>query len=72
LSVDGAEAVPFGANEERIIRGIEPGERVLELSGIESHCTLSGDNPRTVTVGALEEGGSATFEVTCSAGVVPG
>jgi hypothetical protein len=67
LVIDGAEAFPFAANEERTLYGIQPGDRVLELTGIDSHCTLSGDNPRTVTVGALEVGGSATFELVCSA-----
>ena len=71
LVIDGGEVFPFAANEQRTLYGVQPGDRVLELSGIESHCTLSGDNPRTVTVGALEKGGSVSFELVCTAGGTP-
>jgi len=46
------------------IPSVMPGERVVDLDGVQSNCATSGPNPRTITV--LEgETTSTTFEVGC-------
>jgi hypothetical protein len=44
--------------------GVQPGGYSVELRGVASNCTVSGSNPRpvTVTIGATAD---ATFAVTC-------
>ncbi len=41
------------------------GTHTLHLQGIASNCTVSGDNPRSVTVGALQTV-PVTFDVLCT------
>jgi len=44
------------------------GDHVLTLEGVASHCTVSGSNPRTVSVavgGATRDTVRTTFDVTC-------
>src|SRR5206468_1858747 len=56
---------PIGANAT-VTATVTAGDYQVSLSGVPSNCTVSGSNPRTVTVPA---GGTATttFAVTCSA-----
>jgi hypothetical protein len=56
----------MGANSRMTISGLSPGIHIMELSGVAANCTLSGDNPRSVTVTA---GGTTqtTFAVGCPA-----
>src|SRR5207249_6458765 len=45
--------------------GIVAGDYTIQLSGVPSNCTVSGANPRTVTVPAGGTG-STTFSVSCT------
>ena len=66
LSLDGVSQGAIGLNATTRIENIEPGDHTLQLTGLASNCTVSGDNPRTVT---LSSGGIApvSFQVNCSA-----
>ena len=44
----------------------QEGTHTLHLKGVADNCTVSGDNPRSVVVGALQEV-SVTFDVGCKA-----
>lgn len=43
----------------------QEGTHSLHLKGVESNCTVAGDNPRSVPVGAYETV-SVTFDVSCT------
>ncbi|NNF42534.1 MAG: hypothetical protein HKN62_05720, partial [Phycisphaerales bacterium] len=63
FAVDGGTPQAIGVNESMTIQ-VSAGARSVELSGVANNCTVSGDNPRMVTVPG---GGtaSADFSVTC-------
>jgi parallel beta helix pectate lyase-like protein len=46
--------------------GLAPGDYTIELGGLAPNCTVTGDNPRTVTV-ARGETATVTFAVACGA-----
>jgi PKD domain-containing protein len=64
VSVDGGTPVAIGINTSLTFNNLTPGSHSVQLAGVASNCTLSGANPRTVTV---PSGGtvSTTFSVTC-------
>jgi Tol biopolymer transport system component len=61
-------AVAIGVNETKTVSGVVIGMRSVQLSGVASNCTVSGENPRMVNV---TDGGTTptTFTVTCIAPV---
>jgi Tol biopolymer transport system component len=65
LTVDGDQGRTFGTNELLTIADLSAGDHELQLLDVAPHCTLAGENPRTVTVpaGAVAR---TTFEVQCS------
>jgi Tol biopolymer transport system component len=65
LTVEGETPVPIGINEMTTVNDVSAGDRTVELTGVASNCTVSGQNPRTVTV---TDGGteSTTFDVSCA------
>jgi hypothetical protein len=65
VSVDGGSSQPVGANGSLSLPNIAAGPHLVQLSGVASNCTVSGDNPRAVTMPA---GGTLTvaFTVSCS------
>ena len=65
VSIDGAAAVPLGANATLRQETLETGSHTVELGGLAANCTLAGDARRsvTVTVGAVA---TASFAVTCA------
>ena len=65
VTADGSVSQPIATNGSVTFTG-PAGDHSIALSGVASNCTVSGANPRTVTVPA---GGTATttFAVTCSA-----
>lgn len=69
LTLDGTSTQPIGING-RITVTVPTGAHPVALAGVAANCTVSGANPRTVTVPA---GGAAatTFSVTCSAQLPP-
>src|SRR6185295_8216480 len=64
VAVDGGESQPIGANGELDLSALAPGDHSIQLSGVADNCTVTGDDPATVTVAA---GASVdlTFTVTC-------
>src|SRR5439155_794488 len=59
------ESESIGANATVSAPGIVAGDYTVQLSGVPSNCTVSGANPRTVTVPAGGTG-STTFSVSCT------
>ena len=59
------ESESIGANATVSAPGIVAGDYTVQLSGVPSNCTVSGANPRTVTVPAGGTG-STTFAVSCT------
>ena len=64
VSVEGMPDQAIGINETIVIADVSVGSRNVELSGVASNCSVTGDNPRTV---AVTDGGTVptTFTVTC-------
>jgi hypothetical protein len=64
VTVDGANNRDLGINESTTYAGIAAGSHSVRLSGLASNCTVSGSNPRAVSV---PDGGtgSTTFSVSC-------
>jgi len=64
LNVEGELPVAIGINQMLTVNDVAAGDRTVELTGLASNCSVSGQNLRTVTV---TEGGtvSTTFDVTC-------
>jgi len=65
ITIDGSFSQPIGTNASVTFTG-PSGDHTLALSGVASNCSVSGANPRTVTV---PSGGttSTTFSVSCAA-----
>ena len=61
----GEQSQPIGTNDTVVFPDLAAGDHTVELSGVPANCTVSGDNPRTVTI---PDGGSAstTFDVSCA------
>lgn len=62
---DGTETGDVETSDE-ISFEVDAGSHTVELTGIADNCTVDGDNPVTVTVGA-DETETVTFDVTCEA-----
>src|SRR5262249_57870636 len=62
--VDGGAGQAIGINSSFTFTSLSAGSHSVSLSGVASNCTLSGSNPRTVS---LPSGGTAntTFSVSC-------
>src|SRR5213082_3783164 len=65
ITIDGSFSQPIGTNASVTFTG-PSGDHTLALSGVASNCSVSGANPRTVSV---PSGGttSTTFSVSCAA-----
>jgi hypothetical protein len=63
-TVDGTTSQTVGTNGVVTFTGLAEGDRSVELTGVAINCTVSGTNPRTITV---PFGGTATmtFSVDC-------
>jgi hypothetical protein len=55
---------PIGINET-ITWELEPATHTVRLSGVESNCAITNDNPRSVTV-SVNASAFTTFEVSCN------
>jgi len=64
VTIDGDGSQPIPTNGSATFPNVSAEDHSVALSGLAANCTVSGDNPRIVTVPA---GGSAstTFTVTC-------
>src|SRR5207248_1123319 len=61
----GSTTQAIGANTSVTFTAITPGDYTVSLSNVPANCTLSGANPRTVTVPSGGTG-STTFSVSCT------
>ena len=66
VTVDGSQSQAIATNGSVTFSGLAAGDHRVALSGVAGNCSVSGDNPRTVTVPAGGTG-STTFSVSCSA-----
>jgi hypothetical protein len=66
LSIDGGQPQSIGVNGSRTVQSVQPGPHTVELGGTAQNCTVSGDNPRTVTVTA-GQAATTSFAVSCVA-----
>lgn len=68
VTVDGSNSQSIATNSSSGVTfpGLPAGNHPVALSGVASNCTVSGANPRTVSV-AAGTGGSTVFAVTCTA-----
>jgi Tol biopolymer transport system component len=66
VTIDGGTetAIPASGTLQR--DNIEPGNHSVQLTGMAANCTVTGENPRTISVPAGETV-TVTFELTCSA-----
>ncbi len=65
LSVDGGPGQPIGRNATVALSNTSAGTHAVLLAEVPGHCTVTGQNPRSVTVpadGSVE----VSFEVTCT------
>jgi Tol biopolymer transport system component len=54
LIVDGGTSLPVSANGSLTITGLTPGDHTVELTEVPENCSVSGENPVSVTVAANE------------------
>jgi len=64
--VDGSSSQSVGANGVATFLGLPSGNHTLLLSGVPANCSVSGDNPRTVSLIAGLVA-ATTFSVSCTA-----
>ncbi len=65
VTVDGGQSRGLGINASTTYPGLTAASHTVELTGIAANCTVSGQNPRTITVAT--SGTTTTFTVTCAA-----
>src|SRR5205085_9233599 len=66
VTVDGSPGQPLGINASISIANLAAGTHSVELTGVAPNCSVTGDNPRTVTISAGATT-ATTFAVSCSA-----
>src|SRR5439155_302046 len=65
VTVDGGQSRSLGINTSTTYIGLTAASHTVELTGIAANCTVSGQNPRTVSV--PNKGTTTTFTITCTA-----
>src|SRR5207302_11257975 len=65
VTVDGGQSRSLGVNTSTTYSGLTATSHTVELTGIAGNCTVSGQNPRTVTVPT--SGTTTTFTIPCAA-----
>lgn len=68
VTLDGGDGQPIAANGDVSIQATA-GSHSVELTQVASNCSITGENPRTVTVVAGEDTGVA-FEIACVAPLI--
>src|SRR5207249_3133600 len=71
LTVDGGQSKAIGINNTVTISGLSPGDHSVQLNGVAQNCTVSGSNPRTVSITAGSTT-TTTFTVSCAATTTTG
>src|SRR5207237_3395148 len=54
VTVDGGQSRSLGVNTSTTYPGLTATSHTVELTGVAGNCTVSGQNPRTVTVSTSE------------------
>lgn len=69
LSIDGGPGEAVGINASVTIGALPRGNHLVRLDGLASNCSVSGTNPRSVNVIALNTASpiAVAFSVSCSA-----
>src|SRR5206468_1714168 len=65
VTVDGGQSRSLGINASTTYPGLTAASHTVELTCIAANCTVSGQNPRTITVATTTP--SRSFTVTCAA-----
>lgn len=65
VTLDNERTSRVDANGDTEFSSLSTGSHVLELSDVASQCSITGDNPRTVTISAGETT-PTTFDLTCT------
>ncbi|MBA4155851.1 MAG: hypothetical protein H0X65_00035 [Gemmatimonadetes bacterium] len=65
LKVSGQPDRQIGASATQSYSDLPTGSYSVELAGMPTHCTVSGENPRTVSVGSGTN--SISFSISCAA-----
>jgi hypothetical protein len=65
VTVNGSQSQHIGVNASVTFSNVAAGERTVELTGLAANCSVTGDNPRSVTVTAGETAQMA-FAVVCT------
>lgn len=68
VAVDQGAAQPIGDNASITVGGLAAGNHTVVLSDVDAHCSVAGDNPRTVPVSAGDVA-VVTFAVACAGSV---
>ena len=66
VTIDGGVPTALGVNATLQRHDLDAGNHSVQLSGLASNCTLTGDNPRNISVTSAETA-RVTFQVTCTA-----
>jgi hypothetical protein len=66
VQVDAGAAQTIGSSASIRSTDLSPGDHAVQLAGMAPNCSVTGDNPRTVSVVAGETA-TVSFAVTCSA-----
>ena len=64
ITVDGSSGESAGKNDTTYFGGLSEGSHDAELSGLAENCSVSGSNPRSVSIAAGDTA-STTFDVNC-------
>ena len=65
MTLDSGQSTAIGINDSITATGIPAGNHRAALGGVPSNCSVSGDNPRTVSVPANDTA-RTTFSVACN------
>ena len=50
VGLDGVDQGAIGLNATIRIENVEPGDHAVQLNGVSSNCTMTGENPRTINM----------------------
>ncbi|MGH7568531.1 MAG: TolB family protein [Gemmatimonadales bacterium] len=68
VQLDGSVNRALAINATTAFDGLPSGDHIVALSGVAANCTITGENPRTVSVitgGITRDTARTTFQVTC-------
>jgi Tol biopolymer transport system component len=65
VTLDDAAIEAVGINGTVTFSGLEPGSHAVQLTGVAKNCTVSGENPQTVTITARETT-QVSYGVSCA------